>query len=140
MLKCARHTSNYKRTSKADSRRFATSPLVPEVATTTEITAVAVEDTVDVAEVVVALEEEVVADGDDESTGLRKEKRRLCSKRGYSLVGLFLWRNTRMRHGSEALDRSFVFLHIPSAEEARILKAIASHETGSLMNVTSAVV
>lgn len=45
-----------------------------------------------------------------------------------------------MRHGSEALDRSFVFLHIPSAEEARILKAIASHETGSLMNVTSAFV
>ena len=41
---------------------------------------------------------------------------------------------------SEALDRSFVFLHIPSAEEARILKAIASHETGSLMNVTSAIV
>lgn len=45
-----------------------------------------------------------------------------------------------MRHGSEALDRSSVFLHIPSAEEARILKAIASHETGSLMNVTSAIV
>jgi hypothetical protein len=44
-----------------------------------------------------------------------------------SLVGVF-WRNTRMRHGSEALGWSIVFLHIPLLLKGSNTETSSIHE------------
>jgi hypothetical protein len=76
MLKCARRTNNYRRISKVANRRSVTSLRVPEAVTMTESTAAAaVAMVADGAEVVVGLEEEEAADGDD-FIGLQKETTR----------------------------------------------------------------
>ena len=65
MHKCARHTNSYRRISKVDNRRFVTSPLALEEVTMTESMAVAAVDmAADEVEVVVAMEEGEVVDGD----------------------------------------------------------------------------
>jgi hypothetical protein len=82
--------------------------------------------------VVVDLEEEVVADGDDDSIELQKETTRRGCITAWSVVFGAI---PNMRHGSEALGWLFVFfIHIPLLllSEAGILKPLEIMKPESL--------